>query len=121
MGIFDLFRSETLSGKRIRNSYKISGSPIEYCKKIINMPGFNQSKIRLNIEGEEMQPNRKVLISSLGDLIRLSKEENISSCTFKGTYNGKPADIVVDYGLKMINVVSEDSKIIETITRNLEG
>lgn len=120
MCTLDLFSSEKLSGKRILNSYIISDSPIEYCKKIIDMPEFKPSEIRLSLEGEEMQPNRRFLVSSLDELINLSKNEIVDSCVFEGSYNGEEAGICVDYGLMMINVVSEDSEVIEAIKKNLE-
>ncbi len=120
MGIIDLLRTESLSGKRTRNSYKLSGSPVDYCKKIMSLAGFSHDKVRLTLEGEEMQPDKKVLISSFTELIPFAKKSNISSCLFKGSYHGNPVDIVVDYGLKTLNVVAEDSKVVESIKKELE-
>lgn len=120
MGIIDLFRTESLSGNRIRSSYKISGSPNNYCEKLMNLAGFSRDKVRLTLEGEEMQPDKKVMISSFAELLPFTKKSNISSCLFKGSYHGNPVDIVVDYGLKTLNVVAEDSKTVELVKKELE-
>jgi hypothetical protein len=121
MGIIDLLRTEPLSDKRTRNSYKISGSPIDYCKKLMSLAGFSRGKVRLTLEGEEMLPDKKVIISSFEELLPFAKKSNISSCLFKGSYQGNPVDIVVDYGLKTLHVVAEDSKIVDSIKKELEG
>lgn len=121
MEVFDFFRSENLSEKRIRNSYKINGSSFECCKNIMNLEEFVQDKVRLTLEGEEMQPDKKVRISLFSELLSFNAASKISSCLFQGMFQGKPIDIVVDYGLKTLNVVSEDLALIEAFKKELEG
>ena len=113
----DLFRAESLSGKRKRWSYKLSDLPIDWCKKIMTLADFNPNKIRLTLEGEEMQPDKKVMISSFAELLSFEQKFDISSCLFKGSYHGNPVGIVVDFGLKMLTVVAEDSECIESIIK----
>ena len=113
----DLFRAESLSGKRTRWSYKLIDSPIDWCEKIMTLADFNPNKVRLTIEGEEMQPDKRVIVSSFAELLSFTKKYNISSCLFKGSYHGNPVDIVVDFGLKTLYIVAEDSECIESIIK----
>lgn len=121
MGMFDLFRTEALSGKRIRNSYIMNILPLECCKKIMSITELTHNKIRLTLEGEEMRPDRRVSISSFAELLRFTEEADASLCLFKCLYKGRSVDIVVDFGLKMLNIASEDSEVIESIKNILEG
>lgn len=120
MGMIDLLRKESLSGKRMRNVYKIGGSPVDFCGKLMNINGFSKDKVRLTIEGEEMKPDKKVIISSFAELLPFTKKSNVSSCLFKGLYNGEPVEILVDFGMKMLNVVAEDTKAVDMIKKALE-
>jgi len=121
VGAFELLRSENLSGDRTRSCYKISQSPVDLSKKVMGLSEFGIDKIRLTIDGEEMQPDKKVLITSVVELLSIHEKCSISSCSFKGTYGGENVEMVVDYGLKMFNIVTEDSSIIQSIIKDLEG
>lgn len=86
----------------------------------MNIKGFYKDKVRLAIEGEEMKPDKKVIISSFAELLTFTKKSNVSSCLFKGLYNGEHVEILVDFGMKILNVVVEDIKAIDMIKNALE-
>lgn len=122
MGMFDLFRTEPLSNNKKRNLYKMRGVlPIDCCKKIMDGKWFACEEIRLTLAGEEMEPDTRLSVSSFEEILSYSKQSDVSSCLFRGLYKGKNVSIVVDFGMTMLYVASEDPETIKSVINELEA
>lgn len=121
MKIFELFRTEPLSHGRIRKLYKNAGSSLACCKAIMQLLDFKKQKIRVTIHGEEMQPDRRVNAKSFAEIAEYSETSDISSCFFSGIFKGKEMNIVVDFSLKKLCVISDDETIVVEIEKQMEG
>ncbi len=120
MSMLKLFRKETLSDDKTSCSYILDKSSLGRCQDVSKMKGFLIKAIRVTIEGQEMQPDKKMKVSSWLEISDLAKKSMISSCLFKGIFDEMNIEIVVDFDNKKIKIISNDSKIIEKVKNKLE-
>ena len=107
-----LIRIESLSKNRKRFIYKIEkGYIYEYCRRIFNFREIYFEKIRLTLEGEELQPNKKVFIYSFEEFILYNLDYNVSSCLFKGEYFKNLVEILIDFETESLNIVVDNNNV----------
>ena len=121
MGKLNLYRKDPPFKGRTRNCYRISESPLNFCEKAMNIPGFVCTEIRLTLDGEEMMPSKRVGVFSFNEIIKYDQEEEISSCFFVGHYQDNLLDIVVDFALNSVFIASDSLNVIEIIENELSS
>lgn len=111
-----LFRKEKI-GKRTRSSYKIDGSEKDLSalsKKLFGLKGLELNKVIVWLEPEEMMPHEVVKVKNEEEFEKITDKE-ISLVEFKGKYNGYDVNIIVDYGLSLLTILSCDEKTNESM------
>lgn len=117
----EFLRSKPFLNNEILCIYAVRGSLMECCQRIFDLPSYQKTKITVVLEGEEMQPDERVVIFSFEELLARSTTKPISKCSFTGIFNDNTIGIGVDYWRKklLINSISIDN--IESIVKEIEG
>ena len=116
----EFVRKEVLSEKKIRNVYKSKISFIKLCEKVIQLPEYKKTKIRVTIEGAEMEPDERITLDSFDEIKKIAEKSRVSMILFRGIYNKKEVNIIVDADLEKLIITADDSKVMEDIRGRLE-
>lgn len=116
----EFVRKEVISEEKIRNVYKSKISFIKLCEKVTKLPEYKKTKIRVTIEGAEMEPDERITIDSFDEIKKIAEKSRISMILFRGIYNKKEVNIIVDADLEKLIITADDSKVMEDIRGRLE-
>lgn len=108
-----LFRKEKL-GEKTRSRYEVNGSEKNLSKKLFGLKGLELNKVIVWLEPEEMMPHEAVKVKNKEEFEKATDKE-ISLVEFKGKYNGYDVNIIVDYGLSLLTILSCDEKTNESM------
>lgn len=107
-----LFKKEKL-GKKTRSRYELGTSAKELSRKVFGMKGLEVNEVVIKFEPEEMKPHEELKVHSQKELNEKTKNRKISSIKFEGNYNGTALNILVDYGLSLLNILSDSDEVNE--------
>lgn len=107
-----LFKKEKL-GKKTRSRYKLGTSAKELSRKVFGMKGLEVNEVVIKFEPEEMEPHEELKVHSQKELNEKTKNRKISSIKFEGSYKGTALNILVDYGLSLLNILSDSDEVNE--------
>lgn len=113
-----LFKKEKL-GKKTRSRYELGTSAKELSRKVFGMKGLEVSEVIIKFEPEEMKPHEEVKVHSQKELNEKTKNRKVSSLKFDGNYKGTALNILVDYGLSLLNILSDSEKANEDFNTEL--
>lgn len=116
----EFVRKEVISEEKIRNVYKSKISFIKLCEKVTKLPEYKKTKIRVTIEGAEMEPDERITLDSFDEIKKIAEKSRISMILFRGIYNKKEVNIIVDADLEKLIITADDSKVMEDIRGRLE-
>lgn len=116
----EFVRKEVISEEKIRNVYKSKISFIKLCEKVTKLPEYKKTKIRVTIEGAEMEPDERITLDSFDEIKKIAEKSRISMILFRGIYNKKEVNIIVDADLEKLIITADDSKVMEEIRGRLE-
>ena len=85
----EFVRKEVISEEKIRNVYKSKISFIKLCEKVTKLPEYKKTKIRVTIEGAEMEPDERITLDSFDEIKKIAEKSRISMILFRGIYNKK--------------------------------
>lgn len=77
------------------------------------MKGLEVNEVVIKFEPEEMKPHEELKVHSQKELNEKTKNRKISSIKFEGNYNGTALNILVDYGLSLLNILSDSDEVNE--------
>lgn len=109
-----LFKKEKIN-KRIRSRYEIKGFEKELSMKLFELKELRLSKVIVTLEPEEMMPHKEIKVKNKEEFEKVTKNKGISSIGFMGKYNGHDLNILIDYDLSLLNILSCDEKTNENI------
>lgn len=113
-----LFRKDKL-GKKIRSRYELDSFKKELSEKIFGLKGVELDEIIVKFEPEEMRPHEEIKVYSQKEFYEKTKNKRVSSLGFEGKYKGKALNILIDYDLSLLNILSDSDEINEDINRAL--
>lgn len=113
-----LFRKDKL-GKKTRSRYELDSSTKELSKKIFGLKDMELDEIIVKFEPEEMRPHEEIKVCSQKELHEKTRNKRVSSLRFEGKYKGKALNILIDYGLSLLNILSDSEEINEDINKAL--
>lgn len=113
-----LFRKDKL-GKKVRSRYELDSSAKELLEKIFGLKGIELDEIIVKFESEEMIPHEEIKVCNKKELYLKTKNKRVSSLKFEGKYKGKALNILIDYNLSLLNILSDSDEINEDINRAL--
>lgn len=116
----EFVRKEVISEEKIRNVYKSKISFIKLCEQVTKLPEYKKTKIRVTIEGAEMEPDERITLDSFDEIKKIAEKSRISMILFRGIYNKKEVNIIVDADLEKLIITADDSKVMEDIRGRLE-
>lgn len=89
------------------------------------MKGLEVNEVVIKFEPEEMKPHEELKVYSQKELNEKTKNRKISSIKFEGNYKGTALNILVDYGLSLLNILSDSEETNEyfnnELNRQLKG
>lgn len=119
-----LFKKEKL-GKKTRSRYELGTSAKELSRKVFEMKGLEVNEVVIKFEPEEMKPHEELKVYSQKELNEKTKNRKISLIKFEGNYKGTALNILVDYGLSLLNILSDSEETNEyfnnELNRQLKG
>lgn len=107
-----LFKKEKL-GKKTRSRYELGTSAKELSRKVFGMKDLQINEVVIKLEPEEMKPHEELKVHSQKELNEKTKNRKISSIKFEGNYKGTTLNILVDYGLSLLNILSDSEEANE--------
>ncbi len=113
-----LFRKDKL-GKKTRSRYELGDSLRKNYQKIFELKGMELDEIIVKFEPEEMRPHEEIKVCSQKELNEKTRNKRVSSLRFEGKYNGKVLNILIDYNLSLLNILSNSEEINENINKAL--
>ena len=113
-----LFKKEKL-GKKTRSRYELGTSAKELSRKVFGIKGLEVSEVIIKFEPEEMEPHEEVKVHSQKELNEKTKNGKVSSLKFDGNYKGTALNILVDYGLSLLNILSDSEEANEDFNTEL--
>lgn len=113
-----LFKKEKL-GKKTRSRYELGTSAKELSRKVFRMKGLEVNEVVIKFEPEEMEPHEELKVHSQKELNEKTKNRKISSIKFEGSYKGTALNILVDYGLSLLNILSDSDEVNEYLNIEL--
>lgn len=119
MKYFKLIKTELLSNHRVREVYKNMASSLFCCEVLMQCTDFKINKVRITLHNDEMQPDIRKNIKKFSEIVNFSKQFEISSCFFSGTFNEKNIDIVIDFSLNNIYMVAEEKMFLNMLDKLL--
>lgn len=119
MKYFKLIKTELLSNHRVREVYKNMVSSLFCCEVLMQCTDFKINKVRISLHNDEMQPDIRKDIKKFSEIVNFSKQFEISSCFFSGTFNEKNIDIVIDFSLNNIYMVAEEKMFLNMLDKLL--
>ena len=109
-----LFRKDKL-GKKTRSRYELDSFTKELSEKIFGLKGVELDEIIVKFEPEEMRPHEVIKVYSQKEFHEKTKNKRVSSLRFEGKYKGKALNILIDYDLSLLNILSDSDEINEDI------
>ena len=113
-----LFTKDKL-GKKIRSRYELDCSAERIIQKIFELKGMELDEIIVKFDPEEMKPHEEIKVYNQKELYEKTKNRKISSIKFEGSYKGTALNILVDYGLSLLNILSDSDEVNEDFNNEL--
>lgn len=113
-----LFKKEKL-GKKTRSRYELGTSAKELSRKVFRMKGLEVNEVVIKFEPEEMKPHEELKVYSQKELNEKTKNRKISSIKFEANYRGTDLNVLVDYGLSLLNILSDSEETNEHLNIEL--
>lgn len=113
-----LFKKEKL-GEKTRSRYELGTSAKQLSRKVFRMKGLEVNEVVIKFEPEGMKPHEELKVYSQKELNEKTKNRKISSIKFEGNYKGTTLNILVDYGLSLLNILSDSEEANEYLNIEL--
>jgi hypothetical protein len=115
-----LFRKEII-GDKIRSRYDVSGEVEHYCKKLFSDSIFSSNTVSIKFEPEEMSPHILEFVHNYDEFKKSTEGIKISSVLFVGDYANSSFSIVLDYGLSLLNILTDSEDVTKSLVERIDS
>lgn len=115
-----LFRKEII-GDKIRSRYDVSGEVEYYCKKLFHDSIFSSNTVVIKFEPEEMQPHILKFVNGYAEFKNAIGDRKISSVTFVGDYDNSSVTVGLDYGLSLLNILTDSEDVTKSLAERIDS
>lgn len=114
-----LFRKEII-GNKVRSRYDVSGEVEHYCKKLFSDSIFSSNTVGIKFEPEEMSPILE-FVHNYDEFKKSIEGRKISSVKFVGDYGNSSFSIVLDYGLSLLNILTDSEDVTKSLVERIDS
>ena len=115
-----LFKKEII-GNKVRSRYDVSGEVEHYCKKLFSDSTFSSNTVAIKFEPEEMEPHIIEFANNYDEFKKFTEGRKISSVTFVGDYDNSSVTVGLDYGLSLLNILTDREEITESLVERIDS
>ena len=115
-----LFRKEII-GNKVRSRYDVSGAVEHYCEKLFSDSIFSSNPIAIKFEPEEMMPHITEMVHSYEEFKKSTEGRKISSVKFVGDYDNSSFSVLLDYGLSLLNILTDSEDVTKSLVERLNN
>lgn len=115
-----LFRKEII-GNKVRTQYDVSGEVEHYCKKLFSDSIFSSNTAAIKFEPEEMQPHLLKFVNNYSEFKKFTEGRKISSVMFVRDYDNSSFSIVLDYGLSLLNILTDSEDVTKSLVERIDS
>lgn len=115
-----LFRKEII-GNKVRSRYDVSGAVEHYCEKLFSDSIFSSNPIAIKFEPEEMSPHLLKFVNGYDEFKNAIGDRKISSVTFVGDYDNSSVTVGLDYGLSLLNILTDSEDVTKLLVGRLDN
>ena len=115
-----LFKKENI-GNKVRSSYDVSGEVEHYCKKLFHDSIFSSNTAVIKFEPEEMMPHMLKFVNGYAEFKNAIGDRKISSVTFVGDYDNSSVTVGLDYGLSLLNILTDSEDVAKSLAERIDS
>lgn len=115
-----LFKKEIV-GNKVRTRYDVSGEVEHYCEKLFSDSIFSSNQVIIKFEPEEMTPHIEKVVHGYEEFKQVTEDENISSVKFVGDYDNSSFSVVLDYGLSLLNILTDSEDVTKSLVERIDS
>ena len=115
-----LFKKEII-GNKVRSRYDVSGEVEHYCKKLFHDSIFSSNTAVIKFEPEEMMPHILEFVHNYDEFKKSTEGRKISSVKFVGDYGNSSFSIVLDYGLSLLNILTDSEDVTKSLAERIDS
>lgn len=115
-----LFKKENI-GNKVRSRYDVSGEVEHYCKKLFHDSIFSSNTAVIKFEPEEMMPHILKSVNGYAEFKKFTEGGKISSVKFVGDYDNSSFSVVLDYGLSLLNILTDSEDVTKSLVERLNN
>lgn len=115
-----LFRKEII-GNKVRSRYDVSGAVEHYCKKLFHDSIFSSNTAVIKFEPEEISPHLLKFVNGYAEFKNAIGDRKISSVTFVGDYDNSSVTVGLDYGLSLLNILTDSEDVTKSLVGRLDN
>lgn len=115
-----LFRRKII-GNEVRTQYDVSGATEHYCRKLFGDSLISTNLVAVKFEPEEMKPHITEMVHNYEELKNVAEGQKISSVKFMGKYNNSSFSVVLDYGLSLLNILTDSEDVTKSLVERIDS
>ena len=115
-----MFKKENI-GNKVRSRYDVSGEVEHYCKKLFHDSIFSSNTAVIKFEPEEMMPHMLKFVNGYAEFKNAIVDRKISSVTFVGDYDNSSVTVGLDYGLSLLNILTDSEDVTKSLVERIDS
>lgn len=115
-----LFKKENF-GNKVRSRYDVSGAVEYYCKKLFSDSIFSSNTAVIKFEPEELNPHLLKFVNGYAEFKNAIGGRKISSVTFVGDYDNSSFNVVLDYGLSLLHILTDSEDVTKSLVERIDS